>query len=116
MHYLPQEILGLIDLNTLEISKDSFVEKELKDYFSDILYNVALKSRPKTRSQVEEGHVYLLFEHKSYPESFIHLQLLEYTIKIWRLFLKQKKTCKKNRRLPIVIPIVRWLPTKEISS
>jgi predicted transposase YdaD len=34
-HYLPEDILTLTDLNSLEISKDSFVEDDLKDYHSE---------------------------------------------------------------------------------
>ena len=41
--YLPGQVLKLLDLSTLEISKDSFIEKELADYYSDMLYQVMLK-------------------------------------------------------------------------
>ena len=93
--YLPREVLELVDLNTLEISKDSFVEKELKDYFSDLLYNVSLKEH--------RGYIYILFEHKSHPEKLISLQLLEYMLKIWRLHLKQH-----SLPLPAIIPLVLY--------
>lgn len=95
-HYLPEKVLGIIDLNTLEISKDSFVDKELKDFYSDILYKINLEGKP--------GYIYLLFEHKSHEEKLIHLQLLEYMLKIWRLHLKQERT----NHLPIVIPLVLY--------
>lgn len=45
-HYLPADVLKLMDLQSLEISKDSFVEKELADYFSDMLYKVTLSGSP----------------------------------------------------------------------
>jgi len=32
-HYLPAEVLALTDLGSLEIRKDSFVEKDLREYF-----------------------------------------------------------------------------------
>ena len=35
---LPGKALDLVDMSTLEISKDSFIEKELADYYPDILY------------------------------------------------------------------------------
>jgi predicted transposase/invertase (TIGR01784 family) len=95
-NYLPASVMAVADLGTLEIQKDSFVEKRLRDYFSDILYRVALAGEP--------GYVYLLFEHKSHPERWIHLQQLEYMPQIWRLFLKQEKG--RNRRLPIIVPMV----------
>jgi predicted transposase/invertase (TIGR01784 family) len=39
---LPDKVLKLVDLNTLEISKDSFIEKDLAEYYSDLLYKVKL--------------------------------------------------------------------------
>jgi len=96
-NYLPGHVLGLMDLSTLEISKDSFVEKELADYYSDMLYKVMLSGSP--------GFVYVLFEHKSYYDKYVHLQILEYMVKIWRLFIKQQKK-KKREALPIVIPLL----------
>jgi predicted transposase YdaD len=95
-HYLPGDVMELMDLSSLEIIKDSFVEKELTDYYSDVLYKVMLKGTP--------GLIYVLFEHKSYYDRYVHLQLLEYMVRIWRLFIKQQK--KKKEPLPIVIPIL----------
>jgi predicted transposase/invertase (TIGR01784 family) len=93
-HYLPAEVLKITNFETLEICKDSFVGKDLREYFSDMLYKLDLSDCP--------GYIYVLFEHKSYHEKFIHLQLLEYMLKIWRLALKQDK----KAGLPVVIPLV----------
>ena len=98
--YLPREILRRMKLDTLKIAKDSFVDQELRDYFSDVLYKVKFKGR--------NGYVYLLFEHKSYPDRLIHLQLLEYMLKIWRLYLKQQRRKHAAKRLPIILPIVLY--------
>ncbi|MDZ7664871.1 MAG: Rpn family recombination-promoting nuclease/putative transposase [Desulfotignum sp.] len=38
-----------------------------------------------------QGFIYVLFEHKSYYDRFVHLQLLEYMVKIWRLYIKQQE-------------------------
>jgi predicted transposase/invertase (TIGR01784 family) len=94
---LPDKVLKLMDLDTLEISKDSFIEKELADYYSDMLYRVNL-------TDGSQGFIYVLFEHKSYYDRFVHLQLLEYMVKIWRLHIKQHE--EKPVRLPIVIPLL----------
>jgi predicted transposase/invertase (TIGR01784 family) len=96
-NYLPGHVLGLVDLSTLEISKDSFIEKELADYYSDLLYRVTLKDG-------SAGFIYLLFEHKSFHDRYVHLQLLEYMVKIWRLHIRQHR--KKPVTLPIVIPLL----------
>jgi predicted transposase YdaD len=88
----------------LEISKDSFIEKDLAEYYSDILYKVNL-------TDDSQGFICVLFEHKSYYDKFVHLQLLEYMIKIWRLHIKQHKT--QPDYLPIVIPLLICYARKE---
>jgi predicted transposase/invertase (TIGR01784 family) len=97
-HYLPEHVLEVVDLSSLEISKDSFIEMDLSDYYSDMLYRVNL-------SNGSAGLIYVLFEHKSYYDRYVHLQLLEYMIRIWRLHIKQHKK-KPAVPLPIVIPLL----------
>jgi predicted transposase/invertase (TIGR01784 family) len=94
-HYLPEEILKLLDLKEIEIVKESFIEKDLKEYFSDLLYKVSLAKSP--------AYLYMLFEHKSYPDRLTALQVLEYMVKIWRLHLKQNPG---KGLLPLIIPLV----------
>jgi len=100
---MPERVLKLMDLSTLEICKDSFIEEDLSDYYSDMLYRVKFKDGKKFKDG-NAGSVYVLFEHKSYYDKYVHLQLLEYMIKIWRLHIKQNK--KKSAGLPIVIPLL----------
>lgn len=97
--YLPQDVLAVLDTDSLDICKDSFVDDDLKAYYADILYSVNFEGQP--------GYVYILFEHKSYPDRLIHLQMLEYMLKIWRLHLNQHKTG-KNRSLPIILPVLLY--------
>ncbi len=58
---LPEDVLKLADLSSLEICKDSFIEKELKDFFSDLLYKISLKGVP--------GYItiYRQVSHLSFP-------------------------------------------------
>jgi S-adenosylmethionine:diacylglycerol 3-amino-3-carboxypropyl transferase len=42
--YLPLKIRNKLDFDSLKISNDTFVDKKLKDYFADLLYEVKLKS------------------------------------------------------------------------
>ena len=83
-------------LDTLEVTKDSFVDEELKERFSDLVYRVDLK---------EEGSVfvYLLFEHKGYSKPDIGLHLLSYMVRLWLRRLKQEKTLPLPAILPLVI-------------
>lgn len=49
-NYLPQNIMNVIDINTLEPQKDSFINEELQEGFSDMLFKVNINKR--------EGHFY----------------------------------------------------------
>ena len=42
-NYLPQEIITLIDPDSAELVKDTFVDQELGEFFSDMLYKVRLR-------------------------------------------------------------------------
>jgi len=108
--YFPNEILKLTDFDTLEISKNSFVDKELKEYFSDILYTVNIAG--------SNSYIYILFEHKSYNDSLTIIQTLKYIINIWELHLKQNKVKSKYkiRKLPIVLPVLLYHGKEKFSS
>ncbi len=54
LYYLPSDIVGLFDIESLEIMKDSFIDKELKKHFSNILYCVDTKGGVSS-------YVYVLF-------------------------------------------------------
>ncbi len=95
--YLPVEITKLIDFSSLEISKDTFVDKRLARHFSDLLYKVRIAGK--------RAFIYLLIEHKSELDKLTGFQLLRYIVKIWELFRKQNK---KAKTLPPVIPIVLY--------
>jgi predicted transposase/invertase (TIGR01784 family) len=103
-HYLPEPIRAMVDLNSLEIAKDSFIEKELKEYFSDMLYKLRL-SGSGIQPGAQRGYLYVLFEHKSYPEWWVAFHLLRSQVHIWKLFLKQNK---RARGLPPIVPLVLY--------
>jgi predicted transposase/invertase (TIGR01784 family) len=75
-NYLPPEIAAPLDLSAPEIVKDSFIDEELRQHFSDLLYRVNLKSGG-------DALVYILFEHKSGPDEWVAFQLLRYEVRIW---------------------------------
>ena len=108
-HYLPAGVATLFDLDSLVIQKDSFVNPELQEHFSDLLYKVALKGG-------SESYIYVLFEHKSQPETRITLHLLRYMVRVWDQAEKQKEPL-----LP-VLPLVvyhgrqKWQVAHEFSA
>jgi len=89
-HYLPPKIVRLIDPESITIEKDSYIEKDLSEYFFDLLFRVKM--------QREEGYVYLLFEHKSKVDKHVSLQLLGYMTSIWKKTVPQP--------LPVILPVV----------
>lgn len=72
---LPESILSRVHLATLEYDPTEYVDQELAPYLRDICCNM--------RYGDQEIKVTLLYEHKSYPEKYIHLQLLGYILNIW---------------------------------
>ena len=93
-NYLPQNIIKIIDVDTLEPQKDSFINEELQESFSDLLFKADINK--------SEAYIYFLFEHKSYISKDIAFQLLKYMIEIWEAKTKKEKTYK----LPMIIPLV----------
>lgn len=93
-HYLPEEILAIIDVTTIKLLKDSFIQKDLTEFYSDLLFSVSFGER--------KGFLYFLFEHKSYPEKTIAFQLLRYMLEIWHQELQKDNV----EVLPVILPIV----------
>ncbi len=92
---LPPEINKYLDYRTLKICKDTFIDEQLKDRRSDMLYEIKYKKSTML--------LYLLFEHKSYRDPWVALQILKYMLRIWELYLSQHKGAKK---LPVVLPLM----------
>lgn len=92
-NYLPKEVLNVVDVETISPQNVSYIEGNLKESFSDLLF--------KANINKSEGYIYFLFEHKSYPSKKVALQLLSYMVRIW-----EDKTLKhKKDKLPIIIPM-----------
>jgi len=94
-NHLPPDIAALIRPGSLHISKDSFIDHELREHYSDLLYDMVMTTG-------QDGHVYFLFEHKSRPEPLIALDLLRYMVNIWGQVLKSGH----DLPLPVILPIV----------
>lgn len=92
--HLPANVLALLDLTTLDEQKESFIDPELRQHFSDVLYQVQTKrGRPL--------YIYQLFEHKSYPDKWVAFQLLRYKVRIW-----EKEVANHDRISPIIALVV----------
>lgn len=113
---LPATIAASIDFATLDLRSGSFLDEELQQYFSDLLFRANLQTG-------QSAYVYILLEHKSYPEWFTGLQLLRYQVEIWEQVRKEAKATeersakskKKQQRtkLPPIFPLVVYQHKRE---
>ena len=71
---LPANIRAVVDLETLQLKKESYVDEDLSEVISDLLFSVDFNKR--------KGYLYLLVEHQSTPDKFMTLRLLKYMVEI----------------------------------
>lgn len=97
---LPAAIVARLDLSSLTLRPGSFVNEDLQDRTSDILYAANLAGR--------EALIYVLWEHKSAPDPLTPLQVMRYMVRIWDQHLASlpKKKRGEVRKLPVIIPVV----------
>ncbi|AVX38810.1 Rpn family recombination-promoting nuclease/putative transposase [Yersinia massiliensis] len=91
--HLPPELRQICDLNTLQLESGSFVENDLKAYYSDVLYSL--------KTQMQDGYIYALIEHQSSPDKQMAFRLMRYAIAAMQRHLEAG-----NEKLPLVIPIL----------
>ena len=112
-HYLPVEITSWMDMNTLQVDTEGYVDDHLKECFSDVVATVQL-----TDGQLAD--IYILFEHKSGLDKLTRLQVLKYMVQKWSKWIKDREQF--DGYLPIVIPVVvyhgigKWNYSREFSD
>ncbi len=72
--------LAELDLSTIQIETGTFIDPDLREKFSDLLFSVQLLQVSATTG--ERTLVYILFEHKSQSDPFTVLQMLSYIVRI----------------------------------
>lgn len=89
---LPKDIVKCINLDSLSISNNSYIDHDLKKSHADILYKAKTKSGSET-------YIYFLWEHQSTYDKNIPLRMLKYTVNILQEHLNAG-----HQKLPLVIP------------
>ena len=74
---LPDTVRGSFDWTTLTLLDGTFVDEDLRESQSDLLYQV---EHTDTGQPVS---MYLLFEHQSSPDPWMPFRLLRYCCRIW---------------------------------
>lgn len=89
---LPEEILEVLDTTSLTLANTSYIDQQLDEYFSDVVYDCSTKDK-RNKLQIS-----FLFEHKSYQDPLIRVQLLNYIAKTWDTQGKQNKQDKRDKQ------------------
>lgn len=93
-HHLPKPIQALMDLRTLKLSPNTYVDEQFNAMSSDVLYQVNMDKGL--------GYLYLLCEHQSSVDQLMAFRLLSYVVRIWSDWIKQTG----SKTLPFVFPLV----------
>jgi len=92
---LPPGLVARIDFATLELCPGSFVDEELAQRHTDLLFTAGIAGRP--------AYIYVLFEHQSTVTPLMPFRLLSYMVRIWSSYLAEHPDAK---RLPAILPAV----------
>ena len=92
--HLPAELRAICDFSTLKLENGSFVEENLRQYFSDILYSLKTVNGDK-------GYVQVLIEHQSSPDKHMAFRMIRYAVAAMQSHLDAG-----HQKLPLVIPVL----------
>ncbi|EAO9181940.1 Rpn family recombination-promoting nuclease/putative transposase [Salmonella enterica] len=91
--HLPAELRAVCDLSTLKLESGSFVEDDLRQYFSDVLYSL--------KTTAGDGYIHVLVEHQSTPDKHMAFRLIRYAVAAMQRHLEAG-----HKKLPLVIPVL----------
>lgn len=91
--HLPASLRSLCDLQTLKLEPTSFIEDNLRAYYSDVLWSV--------QTDEGEGYIYVVIEHQSTPDAHMAFRLMRYAIAAMQQHLDAG-----HKRLPLVVPML----------
>jgi hypothetical protein len=94
--HLPTEVAALLGPELPDLMPGSFVDEELRQHHSDLLYQVHLKGG-------RDAFAYVLMEHKSSPDPAARLQLLRYLVRVLTDWHDKND---KQLPLPPVLPLL----------
>lgn len=108
-NYLPEGVTTVLNLDTLALQSGSFIDPDLQEQFADLLYRVTLHDD-------SEAYLYILLEHKSYPDPQTPFQLLRYLVRIW------ERDGREGSALRPIVPVVvyhgreRWRVAEDFAG
>ena len=81
---LSEALLSKVDLTTLKLENSSFVEENLRQIHSDLVYSI--------QTMGKQGYIYLLVEAQSTYDKRTPIRLLKYNLRLMEQHLAQHKT------------------------
>jgi len=109
--FLPPELLRHIDCSSLEVQRESYIDKRLRGQFSDLV--VSARLRVADGGEALDSRIYILTEHKSYHDRRALVQILRYQTSIWN----RERDEQPQRPLTVVLPILLYHgPPRQISG
>ncbi len=98
--HLPAHILEKIDLDTLKLEKESFIDEEYKATEADVVYSAKMGDTTT--------YLYLLCEQQTDVDQELAFRILVYTVRIMEMHRKQNP----KAPLPLVYPMVIYTGDK----
>lgn len=94
--HLPDKIKSIIDLKSLQLQHNSYVDDGLHEQVVDLLYSADFSGLL--------GYIYVLVEHQSTPEKLMPFRMLKYMVAIMEDHLEKTG----GNTLPIIYPIIMY--------
>lgn len=94
--HIPATILAKFNLDEIELCKESYVDEELKEQLTDVVYRASINSGGK-------GYIYTLLEHQSTAIPLMPLRIVKYQIAIIE---NHKLQFPDDPKLPVVFPLI----------
>jgi len=95
--FLPSKLVDHLDIPSLKVSQESYLDKEMNEYFSDLILELDVKGGESVKI-----NLVLLFEHKSAPDKNVLIQVGYYLFAHWVKQIKVKK------KFQLVIPLIYY--------
>ena len=91
--HLPPALCERCDLQTLKLEPTSFIEDNLRAYYSDVLWSL--------KTDEGEGYIYVLIEHQSTADPHMAFRLMRYAVAAMQRYLDAG-----YKTLPLVVPML----------
>lgn len=104
---LPAEFLEQLDLGRLTVERSHYVDEQLAEAESDLLFRI-----PRSTPTKEDVFVYVLWEHQRQRDSFMAVRMWVYMGMLYRDLLRREGREVGGQQLPYVYPLVLYQGTK----